>query len=417
MKGWLLAATVMLVPWLGISAWYRWSGDADFSPPEPPAELADEFRLASTPGEPAYTGGPSHFFVDDTSRSRTLESTPAMRLNRSPTVDERLTDWVREFEITPFDRVAEPGPYGEGIRWLLEGDATRAEAFFDRALTRDGNDPGAMLGKALALVKLERWDDASIWYENLTRLCPNHATLWSQWVVVLTREGRPRDAGRAYRQVVMLAPHHDRARFNLAAHLQAGGAWIEALEHWRVLTDAKTESSSIRNKPLVASDCRFSAFEPWLTPGDGALSDTMMTEAWHHRGEAALESHLNKEAVAAFMQVTQRENAPLSAWVNLGIAHARRGRPGDALHALDQALVIDDNCLPAINQRAYILADRFRIHRDAGTRRELMHWLDRSLSIRPDQDNILALRLAAREVEVLDLVNPPDLSESGSHER
>lgn len=256
---------------------------------------------------------------------------------------------------------------------------------FDRLLMRDANDPVLLTGKAMALSGMDRHEDALPLFENAIRLDAGNPTTHFNYAVALMRSGERNKAADALQRVVQLQANHVRGWFNLAVLYQASGKPAESLEIWRKLTDGDPTSQP--------AETAGSSSPPSLA---AQMNRQMLTDAWSHRGETALDSKNAAEAEMAFLNVVRIEPRNAAAWCNVGIARAEQVRRNDALTALHIALELDPNLVPALNQAAYIHAAIFRDSGDVDHGRRVVECCRQSLKVKPDQPNVAELLRAAR---------------------
>ncbi len=264
--------------------------------------------------------------------------------------------------------------------------AQAAEAF-DRLLVRAADDPVLLTGKAMALSGLDRHDDALPLLETAARADSANPAAHFNLAVVLMRAGQREQAKQALTRVLALDPAHAKAIFNLAILQQAAGEWADALLLWRRLTDGDPSSRPAEEQnPQVKKTAVLAA----------SLTPRMLSDAWSHRGEAAVELKQPAEAEICFMNVARLEPRSAIGWCNVGIARAAQVRRADALTALQIALQLDPKLVPALNQAAYIHAALFRDLGDVEHGRKVAEYCRESLRIKPDQSNMAELLRAAR---------------------
>ena len=284
-----------------------------------------------------------------------------------PTIGE-LAEQLRQAMAPP----APGDPAAAAAQDLAEGRYAAAERGFDRVLAAKPNDVGAMMGKAVALAGLGRGSDAVPLLEWVgERSIDADEQFRCAIALISLREGAA--AQRILSRMVTADPKNRRARFHLALLEQASGNRSAALEHYRLLTDPKAGPENKQFTPVMADD------------------------AWWHRGELALDAGKPQEAEGCYRTLTERHPDSPLAWCNLGIALARQVERDKALAALEKALQLDANLLPALNQTAYIHAARFRNAADPEDGRAALECCRRSLAVRSDQPNIRSLWVALLE--------------------
>lgn len=338
----------------------------------------------SAPGTPPAIPAPAH--------SRPVQQPAALTtVAMRPAVTQ-----VLDLAETWIDRTPSPGDErrqaGEA---LPRRDFARALTLFDRLLRRTPDDTTLMVGKALALSGLGRYDDALPLFEHALDRQPDDLTTRFNHAVALARAQEIDPAIAAFRELLRRSPDHTRARFNLASLLQSRGRHREAIELWRRLTDAPPVLST------QASESEQLALREFLL------------DAWSHRGECAIALFLPQEAEDSFKKVLDFDVKSAEAWLNIGIARAADGRRPDAITALDNALKIDPRLVPAINQEAFIFAAIYRDTGEPSVRDKVLELCERSLRLAPGQLNIRQLRMALRHegedppVEIEDSASQP----------
>lgn len=256
---------------------------------------------------------------------------------------------------------------------LRQGRYEAAAVAFDRLLVRSPDDFVLLSGKGLALSYMGRFDDGLVLLEAVLRNHPDDPLAHFNHGVALMRAGEHDAAKAALQRVLELQPHNAKALFNLAVLAQAMGEQSEALGRWRKLTESKPQMEQ--------------------------LPAAMRLDAWSHRGELALRAREAVEAEACFMQIAEAEPRNAKAWCNVGIARAEQVRRGDAATALQIALHLQPNLVPALNQLAYIEAANFRDTGDVTYKRHVVELCRRSLQADPAQRNVDALQRAVRSFE------------------
>lgn len=111
-----------------------------------------------------------------------------------------------------------------------------ALAEFDRVLARHTDDAGALKGRAEALARLRRFDEAIAPLQRVTQLQPDDANARYNCGALLYRLSRFTEASEQFREVVALRPDDARAWFNLAGLAQRDGRLTEARDAWARFT-------------------------------------------------------------------------------------------------------------------------------------------------------------------------------------
>lgn len=103
-----------------------------------------------------------------------------------------------------------------GTMQLDQGDSVGALRRFSRAAEGRPRDPLIRSNRALALVQLQRWDEAEREFLEALRWSPNRADWWSNVGVCRERQAKPAEAVDAYERALGLVEDHPTATNNLA---------------------------------------------------------------------------------------------------------------------------------------------------------------------------------------------------------
>lgn len=390
MRGVLLIAVALGSPMLIMAAVWRWSAPAPTDGTvATPSVMGDTDRPSpdTTPSTRELPLAEERDRPDDPSGDAPALADPLNAPHTSELLLADLTDavdaWAARWRASA-GRKREPTP-DHPHELLADRRYDQALRAFDERLLRDPDDPDILMGKALALIGLNRPDDAVPLFEAILTIEPDHQAARFNYAVALTRTADLDAARRNFERLLARHPDHARAGFNLATLHHTAGRWHEALALWRRLT----HEQRIDTGPDQAAAVTGSTVPTRLSP-------TALTASWFHRGHAALELHRNDEAEQAFLQVIARDPTDARAWCNLGIARAGMGRRGEALDALEEALRLDPRLVPALNQTALIHAATFRATQDESLIQPMIDLCNRSLALHPGQENLIALRAALR---------------------
>ena len=104
----------------------------------------------------------------------------------------------------------------------------------NQAVRLTGKDPEAHYTRALALVNLERLDEAVFELREATRLRPSYYYEWLDLGVTLDRMGDQQGAEEALRKSIMLAPAFAQPHWQLGNFLYRTGHYAEAFEELRL---------------------------------------------------------------------------------------------------------------------------------------------------------------------------------------
>ena len=117
-----------------------------------------------------------------------------------------------------------------GAAFERRGDAVSSLRATDEALRRNPNIAGAWHNRGLALLNLERDEEALQSFEKALRLDPNLGPAWQTKGVILARAGQVEEAIEPFRRAVALLPGNASALENLARALGETGRCAEAVE-------------------------------------------------------------------------------------------------------------------------------------------------------------------------------------------
>lgn len=157
------------------------------------------------------------------------------RRTAAPSVNwKALADRMDEQSVRMRQRARDTSYARAAAGWAhLDADRpVAALAEFDRVLARHPDDAGALKGRAEALARLGRYDEAAAPLLRVTRLHPNDADARYNCGALLYRLSRFTEASEQFREVVALRPHDARAWFNLAGLAQRDGRLTEARDAW-----------------------------------------------------------------------------------------------------------------------------------------------------------------------------------------
>jgi len=135
--------------------------------------------------------------------------------------------WGRVGSADPADYHVRKGNYR-----LEDGHWEEAIAEFDTALLADANHPYAQLGRSIALLQLERDDEALAGLDRIVASRPGFAPAHAERGILLDRMGRHEEALAAYRRALEIDPDGFE-----------GPGWI-----WRFLHNVPEKPPTIRDR-------------------------------------------------------------------------------------------------------------------------------------------------------------------------
>jgi cytochrome c-type biogenesis protein CcmH/NrfG len=261
---------------------------------------------------------------------------------------------------------SDPGPTSQPtVRWASgspAGDLRRRLENARATLRDDPHHPTALRDQFEAFTGLGLWSEAADTLARLVQLAPDDVNLRFELGTLLIQSHRWMDAIAVFKEVVVRAPEHARAWFNLAVAHQAVGHLSDARGAW---------DRAIELAPSPAAHAR--------------------------RGEVLLDLGEWSAAVADFEQVLAEEPQAADATLNLSLALRKLGRAEEARAHLRSFLDQHPLHLPALNRLAEIAWSIWQAAppHDSSLRQEVIDCCRRSLAIDPDQPSVRALLEAA----------------------
>jgi tetratricopeptide (TPR) repeat protein len=333
--------------------------------------------------------------------------------------------------------------YLAGLIRISKGEEEKAIEHFGRAVALAPDHAQALYGRAVALQKCGRAQDALPDYEASLRLDPGNAEGWFNYGSALLSLQRHLDAWEACTKVVALAPDHAAALANRGLALHALGRDDEALADYdRVLALGAADKVLLRNRAvslarlsrheeaLASFTQAFAQDESYLEAADGAacalmalrrfgeagaLCDHVLAKAPDHapalltKGNALHELKRFDEALAVFEAALARAN-DVRLLTNRGMSLFELGRfeeahasaiaaiaadPGFALAwrcrgmvemrnaALDEALASFDTALRLSPDDADVLCGRAIVLKELGRYQEALAEFDHAIALDP----------------------------------
>ena len=201
--------------------------------------------------------------------------------------------------------------------YALQSDRPKsALRHFDHLLGRQPANSSAWAGKALALLALQRHEEAAEAYSQLVAAAPQDIRAHYNLGVLLARLARFGEAAVQFREVLCRDPKHAQALYNLARLAQRDGRLAEARLAWEDYT--------------------------LLRPNDAS--------AWFALGVLYLDSRRPFEAARCFGAVVNINPDDSGGYQNLAAADSLAGHPEAALEALTAANALLP-CDPTIMRR------------------------------------------------------------------
>lgn len=226
---------------------------------------------------------------------------------------------------------------------LAKGDAAGALRLFDEAVTADGNDAGARLGRGDAYRHSGDLERALADYDEAVRLDPRSALARNNRGVVHHRRGDHDRAVADFTEAIRLDPRLAAAYLNRGAALQAkedfGGAVADYGEAIR-LDPGSPVALNNRGLALVEKGEYARALEDFdaalrLAPGSAVV--------WNNRGLAASRKGDHGRAVADLTKALEIDPKFAKAYFNRGAAYAKLGDRSKAAADRARARELDPN--------------------------------------------------------------------------
>lgn len=136
---------------------------------------------------------------------------------------------------------------------LLElGQVEQATEKYDRALSLDAKFVPALVGRALALARLEHWDDALESAESAAKLAPQDVGVWRVLADVNMRADRNKSAMKALKKAFEIDPTDPFVENAMGMVAYKEGRLHDAVKHFRgAIVRKKDHVSALRNLGFV----------------------------------------------------------------------------------------------------------------------------------------------------------------------
>lgn len=348
---------ILLLGMLAVLAWLLLSTLANIAPPTTQPALSTQ----STPPPAPHTRppGPLATTTSQPDRSATQPATPATHPSQTTQSTEKPAT------TTPAHAAAEPLIHWAGA---TEKQDTRLRLETALATLREDPDHPKALNDALAaLIKLERWAEATRVAARLVAMRPDDTRLRFQLATLLMRARLHNRAIEEWRIVIAQSPDNWHAWFNLAVAQEELGRLDAATRTWQRV---------LQLHPTAEAHARY--------------GQSLLLLGRHADAEPVLQAAVAADPDAA------------DAVLNLALALTRLDRPAAARDVLLSFLKKHPRHVPTINRLAR-LAWRNCHLTDAGPTpacAATVEWCHRSLQLDPTQDDIRQLleeaaRLAA----------------------
>jgi tetratricopeptide (TPR) repeat protein len=305
-------------------------------------------------------------------------------------VHERATGTT----VPPRQRAAEVTASTWVDRSIAFRNLGRADQALDAAerglkLAQDGSDQTA-LGHlwqvhGLALVDLDRAQEAAESYLKALELVPEEPTTWVCMGAVLTDNGADEEALECYDECLRISPDHPTALRNKALSLHHLGRLAESEATFRRAGELipKDVELQVNWAGLLQNLGRYDEAQRHF---DAALAIAPRSHyVWLFQGELYAATGHADQALAAYDRSLEINRRDLRTWDKRGKTLREMGRPADALACYDQAIRIDPDYSEIWVARAAVLLE-------LGRRKQALDSIERALRLRPDDQEALALR-------------------------
>ncbi len=220
------------------------------------------------------------------------------------------------------------------------GRNSEATEAYARAIAGGLEDPDLFWGAVEVLAQLNQEARALQLLEVLLRKEPNNPLFLRKKGQLLLRLGRRPEALTVLQAAVQATPGDANAYFEVAEALRAQGAYADAIEYQR----------------------RGLQIEPKHRHGRLALAETLLLAGQY------------PEVVTIADQLLKEDPNEIAAWKARGDAWRALGRPTELLYSLTAILLLEPENGPA-------LLEKYRLHRDAGEKKEAFETLSKLLAI------------------------------------
>jgi tetratricopeptide (TPR) repeat protein len=227
---------------------------------------------------------------------------------------------------------------GHALREM--GRNSEATEAYARAIAGGLEDPDLFWGAVEVLGQLNQEARALQLLEVLLRREPTNPMFLRRKGQLLLRLNRRPEALAVLQAAVQTTPGDPHAYFEVAEALRAQGAYADAIEY----------------------DRKALAIDPRSRHGRLALAETLLLAGQY------------PEVVTIADQLLKEDPNEVAAWKARGDAWRALGRPTELLYSLTAILLLEPENAPA-------LLEKYRLHRDAGERKEAYETLSKLLAI------------------------------------
>ncbi len=241
------------------------------------------------------------------------------------------------------------------------GDFEAAAKVAEQGLVANADNPTLLYVGAVALFKLNRFEESLRYFDKLLARQPQHIEAVNERGCVLAALGRHEEALACFDRALVLNQQYPAAHLNkgnvygtLKQHAKALAAYDRALAFDARLPQAWLGRGNVLRK-LMQHEQSAAAYDQAL------ILAPKFAEAWLGRGNLFQAMRRYAEALAAYAKALEIEPTLVEAWVGRGQTHNEINRPQEALEAFAKAIELSPSEASAWYGRARALRklDRF----------------------------------------------------------
>lgn len=308
---------------------------------------------------------------------RPMPLAPAIPSTALPDVDTLPAFLVIREEPVTLNNVAPDAGAAEahrqrGAAALMQGDWHGALQAFDLTLRVDYKHSKALWGRAIALQKLKRFDEALATTDEVEAAVP---ASWSARAIsaiksrnhlmradIYLESGRPMRARAAAIKAVELDQTFSVAHFHLGRALLAIGHDGEAIAAFDKAIELKFDSSVLRSMRATALNNQGRATQALADASAAVSLDRKNLDGYFQRALAFKGLQQNPEALAAFDEVLAMHPDHAQAHRHQGDVQSRSNNFSGALESFRKAIAADSRCFAAYVGKAGVLHRLGRNH-------------------------------------------------------
>ena len=230
---------------------------------------------------------------------------------------------------------------------------------------------------ALALFKLDRFDELLIQFDRLVLIAPKHVAALNERGSVLAAMGRYDDALATIDAALLVDPRCVEAHLNKAATLREMKRYDDAIAAYGRVSALRPDRGTVwlERGAILAGLGRY---EEAIASYDKALSvDAGLADAWLGGGNALYELNHDNQSLTAYEKALELNPGLAEAWLGRGNVFGRLRRLDELLAAFDKALELNPGLAEAWLGRGNIL-------REVGGHEDTLAAYGQALELNPD---------------------------------